>query len=96
MREAEAEVEEEIRTEDNLNLRQFSKMCAQPNMIFQYAHYLGRKLEDEGIKNPIIKVNSWARFNFRPFKRMIDADANLYEEEYGTFSSAKWILLLKE
>jgi hypothetical protein len=86
----------EIRTEDILTFRQFSKMCQQPRMIYQYAQYLGKKLESEGIKNPIIKVNSWARFNFRPFKRMIDPDANLYEEEFTTFSSAKWILPLGE
>lgn len=65
-------------------------------MIIQYAHLLGKRLEDKGIDNPIIKVNSWVRLNFRPWQRLIDLDVNMVEEEYVTFSSAKWILPLKE
>lgn len=86
----------EMRSESHLNYRQFSKMCQRPHMIIQYARYLGKRLEDKGIKGSIIKVNSRARFNFRPWRRMIDPDANIMKEEYSTFSHAKWILPLKE
>ena len=80
----------------NLILRQFSKMCIRPHMIFQYGQYLGKQLETQGVKSPIIKINSLASLNFRPRQRMIDPDVNILKEEYSTFSHAKWILPLKE
>jgi vitamin K-dependent gamma-carboxylase len=82
--------------EGNLRYRQFRKMCKHPHMIFQYANFLGKQLEAQGIQDPIIKINSLVSLNFRPRQRMIDPDVNILKEEYSTFSHAKWILPLKE
>lgn len=65
-------------------------------MIIQYAHYLGKRLEEQGIQDPIIKINAMLSLNFRPQQRMIDPDVNILEEEYKTFSHAKWVLPLQE
>ena len=71
-------------------------MCMRPHMIIQFAHFLGGKLEEQGIRDPIIKVKSLVSLNYRPSKTLIDPEANLMEKEYSTFSHADWILPLKE
>ena len=82
--------------EGNLDYRQYLRMCRRPHMIIQYAHALGKKMENLGIQNPIIKINSMISLNYRPLHRMIDPDVNILKEEYSTFSHAEWILPLKE
>jgi vitamin K-dependent gamma-carboxylase len=80
----------------NLTFRQHMRMCARPHMIIQYAHHLGRKLEERGHKNPIIKVVSYAGLNYRKPQPFIDPNVNLMEAEHSTFSHADWILPMKE
>ena len=72
------------------------KMCGRPHMLIQYAHHLGRKLEEKGHKDPIIKVISYAGLNYRPVQPYIDPEVDLMKAEYSTFSHAKWILPMKE
>jgi len=79
-----------------LAVRQFIRMCQRPHMIIQFAHFLGKKLEEEGISNPIITARTLVSLNYRPPQSLIDPDVNLTEEEYSVFKHSKWILPLKE
>jgi hypothetical protein len=79
-----------------LAARQFIRMCQCPHMIIQFAHFLGKELEEEGINNPIITARTLVSLNYRPPQPLIDPDVNLTEEEYSIFKHAEWILPLKE
>ena len=79
-----------------VSLKQYLKMCQRPHMIIQFAHYLGDKLEEQGIRDPIIRVDSRVSLNYRPLHIMVDREVNLMEKEYSTFSHADWIVPLKE
>ena len=65
-------------------------------MIIQYAHHLGKLLEEQGVHSPIVKARTLVAYNYRPPQTMIDPGVNLLEEEYYTFRHANWILPLKE
>jgi vitamin K-dependent gamma-carboxylase len=80
----------------NLTPKQISKMCSRPNMILQYAHYLGDELTGQGYKNPIVTVRSSLSMNSRPVQALIDPEINLLEKEYSIFQHSDWIVPLKK
>ena len=65
-------------------------------MIIQYAHFLGHKMEKDGIKDPIINIKSLISLNYRPRQAIIDPNVNMMDVDYSTFRHADWILPLKE
>ena len=77
---------------DDISPEQYVLMIYTPDMLLQYVHYLKEKLEKQGMKNPIIKVDGKISVNRRPFHPYIDRNVNLAEEKYRLFSSADWIL----
>jgi len=74
---------------------QYDSMCFRPHMIIQYAHYLGKKMEETGIVSPVINAMSMASLNYRPPQPMIDPEVNLAVAEYPFFKHADWILPLE-
>ncbi|MGV7221097.1 MAG: HTTM domain-containing protein [Nitrospinales bacterium] len=85
-----------ITGERHISERQYKDMCKSPNLIIQYAHFLGQELKILGISNPVITVRTLVSLNFREPQPMIDPNVNLVEAEYLTFKSADWILPLKD
>jgi len=80
--------------EDFKNLKKHQKkvMQVRPDMLIQFAHYLGDKYKRKGIQNPIVNVESYLSLNCRPMKLHTDPSVNLIEQDYGLFTSADWIL----
>jgi len=77
--------------------RQIRKMSTRPDMIYQYAQHIKQTVEKDGIQNPIIRAESWAALNGRPYQRFIDPTVNLAEvENYDNlFAHADWIVPFK-
>lgn len=74
---------------------QIEKMSIRPDMILQYAHHVKRKLERAGIQSPIVRVEARASLNGRPYRPLVDPEANLAAEPDRILSSAPWILPLQ-
>ena len=86
----------ELDTMTILTPRQLSKMSTRPDMIIQFVDYVEKQFKDSGqIKNPVIKVESWASLNGRPVQRFIDYSVDLTKEPYGLFDHGAWILPLR-
>lgn len=79
-----------------LTKRQYINMCKHPQMVLQYAHYLGKKLKEANILDVIVTSRSMVSLNGRPPQPMIDPDVNLLKKNYSAFRHADWILPLKE
>lgn len=77
---------------DDLHGRQIWIMVRTPHMICQYIRYLKGRLEAEGIRNPIIRVESTAGLNSRTPQPLIDPAVNMAEADCPLFGHAPWIL----
>ncbi|MGV7220561.1 MAG: HTTM domain-containing protein [Nitrospinales bacterium] len=76
--------------------RQYGKICPHPMLVVQYAKYLGRKLEESGVNNPIIRVKSSYSLNYGPVQTLINPEANLLEVDTNPFGKVDWIVPLKK
>jgi hypothetical protein len=85
----------QIDPRQDLTSRQISKMATRPDMIIYYVHYLKEKVEQQGIADPIIRVDAWASLNGRPYQQLIDPTVNLAQEPLPIFARADWILPLQ-
>lgn len=70
---------------------QEKQMSFQPDFIIEYAHFLHDYYQKQGIKEPIITVDSYVALNGRLSQRYIDPEVNLAKEE-DTFKHKTWIL----
>ncbi|MDB5256645.1 MAG: deoxyribonuclease HsdR [Chitinophagaceae bacterium] len=66
-------------------------MSTQPDMILQYAHFLGDIYRADGIKDPVVTVESYVTLNGAPSQRFIDKQVNLLKES-ESFRHKTWIL----
>lgn len=82
--------------ERDLAWSQIQKMAAIPEMILQYAHYLKRHYEKNGVNSPKIQAHSGCSLNGRPFYPLVDPQTNLSEETNSFWRSSRWILPLPE
>ncbi len=81
----------EVNNYDYLTPNQEKMMSTQADMIIQFAHFLEKKYQNEGIKNPIITVECYATLNGSPTQLMIDPTLDLTKVN-DTFAPKKWIL----
>lgn len=76
-----------------LNTHQEKQMAMQPDMILQFAHFLGEYYEKQGVKNPQVRVEAWVTLNARPSQLLINPKVDLMTKTDG-WKSKEWILLL--
>lgn len=81
---------------DDLLPRQVGKMSTRPDMVYDYVQFLRRRLEAEGVRDPIIKVDARMSLNRRPFQHAIDPAVDLAAEPRRVLSAAPWIVPLDE
>jgi hypothetical protein len=74
-----------------LNPHQEKQMAMQPDMILQFAHFLGKYYEKKGVHQPEVRAEVYITLNGRPSKLLIDPKVNLIKEK-DTFAAKKWIL----
>jgi hypothetical protein len=74
-----------------LNPHQEKQMAMQPDMILQFAHFLGEHYESKGVYKPAVYAEVYVTLNARPSKLLIDPQVDLMKERDG-FLPKKWIL----
>ena len=76
---------------DYLTLNQEKMMATQPDMILQYAHFLKKKYQEQGIRNPEIRVESYVTLNGSGSRLFIDKTIDLTKIK-ESFRNKTWIL----
>ena len=71
------------------------QMSFQPDMILEYAHFLGDYYKKRGFIEPKVFVDSYVTLNGRESQRFIDSNVNLLEEK-ESFKKKNWIIPLKD
>ncbi|HSZ72269.1 MAG TPA: HTTM domain-containing protein [Cytophagaceae bacterium] len=66
-------------------------MSTQPDMILQYAHFLGEIYRTQGMKNPVVTAESYVTLNRRGSEPFVDSNTNLLKETEG-FQHKTWVL----
>ncbi len=74
-----------------LNSHQEKQMAMQPDLILQFAHFLGRHYEARGVFKPEVYVEAYVTLNAKPSKLMIDPKVDLMKER-DTFAPKYWII----
>jgi hypothetical protein len=83
--------EGEVFNGDFLNPHQEKQMAMQPDMILQYAHFLGKHYEKEGIYKPEVRATVYVTLNARPSRLFIDSTLNLMTVQ-DSWKNKDWIL----
>lgn len=81
----------ETMMDNDLTVNQEKMMATQPDMILQYAHYLKKKYQAQGIANPEIRVECYVTLNGSGSRLFIDKTVDLTKEE-DSFKNKNWIL----
>jgi len=76
---------------DFLNEHQEKQMAMQPDMILEFAHFLGEHFKEQGMKEPIVRVEAYVTLNGSRSKLMIDPQVNLLAEK-ESMKPKKWVL----
>ena len=74
---------------------QEKQMSFQPDMILEYAHYLGATFEKRGFKDVSVYADSYVTLNGRPSKRFIDPKVDLYKQKNDLMHKT-WIIRIKD
>ena len=73
-----------------LNRHQEKQMAYQPDMILQFAHFLGDYYKKQGFKNISVFCESYVTMNGAVSKLIVNPEVDLLKEEESFFSK-KWI-----
>ncbi|KAB2805378.1 HTTM domain-containing protein [Phaeocystidibacter luteus] len=73
-----------------LNETQEKQMAFQPDLLLQFAHYLGSLYEEAGMQNPEVYVRSAVSLNARPSQPIVDESIDLMQVKDG-WGHKKWI-----
>lgn len=74
-----------------LNDHQEKQMAMQPDMILQFAYFLKKHYEKQGVCNPQVRAEVYVTLNARPSRLLIDPTIDLTQEK-DTFAPKKWVL----
>ena len=82
---------DEVVNRHYLTALQEKMMETQPDMILQFAHYLGSVYRAKGIKDPVVTVQSYVTLNGSGSRLFVDSSKDLMKEEESFFNN-KWVL----
>jgi len=74
---------------------QEKQMSFQPDMILEYAHYLGDTFKKRGFNDVSVYADSYVTLNGRPSKRFIDPEVDLYKQK-NDLKHKTWIIPIKD
>lgn len=80
-----------VNNREFLNDHQEKQMAMQPDMILQFAHFLGKYYEKKGVYMPQVRAEVYVTLNGKPSQLLIDPNVDLMKEK-DTFKPKKWIL----
>ena len=78
---------------DYLTQKQYSKLAARPDMIWQFAQYLERKHAEQGKTELEIYANTNAYLNGNPLDPVIKPDVDLLSVRFQRFGHNHWITI---
>jgi vitamin K-dependent gamma-carboxylase len=73
--------------------KQLHGITTKPDMLLQYAHFLGGRLRETGHEPTGLYATVWASLNYRPPQLLIDPGRNLLDVE-RSLAHADWIMPL--
>jgi hypothetical protein len=82
--------EGEVFNTDFLNAHQEKQMAMQPDMILQYAHFLGKHYAQQGIYKPKVRAEVYVTLNAKPSRLFIDSTIDLMKVQDGWYHK-DWI-----
>jgi hypothetical protein len=74
-----------------LNAHQEKQMAMQPDMILQFAHFLGKHYEIKGVSDPQVRAEVYVTLNAKTSELLIDPQADLTKIKDG-WKHKTWIL----
>lgn len=74
-----------------LNPHQEKQMAMQPDMILQFAHFLGQHYAAQGVYQPEVRAEVYVTLNARPSRLLIDPQRDLMKEK-DSFRPKDWII----
>tara|TARA_B100000579_G_scaffold57093_1_gene40745 strand:- start:3895 stop:5253 length:1359 start_codon:yes stop_codon:yes gene_type:complete len=80
---------------DFLTPFQIKQMSFQPDMILEYAHFLGDTFKKRGFNDVSVFADSYVTLNGRPSKRFIDPKVDLYKQK-NDLKHKTWIIPIKD
>lgn len=80
-----------VNNEDFLTSYQIKQMSFQPDMILEYAHYLGDYYKQQGIEDVQVYAESYVSLNGRRSQSFVDPKVDLYRQK-ESFLHKTWIL----
>jgi hypothetical protein len=78
-----------------LNPHQEKQMAMQPDMILQFAHFLGQYYESKGMHKPSVRAEVYVTLNARPSRLLIDPNVDLMKEK-DSFKPKNWLIHYKD
>lgn len=66
---------------DFLNSHQEKQMAMQPDMILEFAHFLGKHYKNQGMKNPIVRAEAFVTLNGSRSKLLANPTVNLLAKQ---------------
>lgn len=81
----------QIENAEFLNTYQEKQMSTQPDMILQFAHFLGKTYEKRGFYQPQVRAEVYVTLNARPSKLLINPKIDLTKEK-DSFLPKNWII----
>lgn len=79
----------------HMSSTQRKRMLVRPQIILQYAHFLRDNHKALGVRDPIVRAQVEASLNGRPYRPLIDPQADLAKRTYTLFGTPSWILPLE-
>jgi len=73
-----------------LNAHQEKQMAMQPDMILQFAHFLAKHYQSEGLTEPQVRAEVYVTLNARPSQLLLDPNVDLTKLE-DTWKHKTWI-----
>ncbi len=83
--------EGEVVNSEFLTADQEKQMAMQPDMILQFAKFLAKHYEKQGVVNPQVRVETYITINAKPSKLLINPAINLVEIT-DSFAEKTWIM----
>jgi hypothetical protein len=78
-----------------LNPHQEKQMAMQPDMILQFAHFLGKHYQNQGVYEPEVRAEVYVTLNAKPSKLLVDPSVDLMKET-DSFKPKNWIIHYKD
>jgi hypothetical protein len=80
-----------IALDQYINYRQYRKMRRTPKSFLRFAHFIRDRVKENGVENPIIKMEIWKSVNNRTPQLINDTTLNYAIVPYSATSSVTWM-----